>query len=80
MDEPVDGGHGGHRVLEDPVPLAEDQVGGDHDGFLLVALGQEVEEDLHFVAGLLHVTDVVDDDGVEVIRSFDFEDYATRLS
>ena len=55
VDEPVDSGHGGHRVFEDPVPLAEGQVGGDHDRFPLVALGQEGEEDFPFIAGLLHV-------------------------
>src|SRR5262245_44494081 len=30
VNEPVDRGGGGHRVLEDPVPLAEHQVAGDH--------------------------------------------------
>jgi hypothetical protein len=41
MHEPVDGGHGRHRVFEDLVPLAEDLVRGDDDRLLLVALGQE---------------------------------------
>jgi hypothetical protein len=64
VHEPVDGGHGGHRVLEDLVPLAEDQVGGDDHGALLVALGQEGEEHLHLLARLLHVAEVVEDDRV----------------
>lgn len=65
VDEPIDGRHRRHRVFEDLVPLAEDQVGGDDDGLLLIALGQEVKEHLHLLAGLLDVADVVDDDGIE---------------
>ena len=29
MHQSVDGCHGGHRILEDLIPLAEDQVGTD---------------------------------------------------
>src|SRR5689334_11671472 len=29
VDEAVDGGRGGHRIFEDPVPLAEDEIAGD---------------------------------------------------
>lgn len=65
------GGHGGHRIFEDLVPLAEDQVGGDDHGLLLVAFGQEVEEHFHLFAGLLDVADVVDDDGVETLEAVD---------
>ena len=50
--------------LKNLVPLAEDQVRGDGDRLLLVALGEEGEQDLHFLAGLLHVADIVEDDDV----------------
>jgi hypothetical protein len=33
MDEAVDGGHRGHGIIEDLIPLGKDQVGGDDDGF-----------------------------------------------
>ena len=41
MHQPVYGRSSGHGVFEDLVPLAEDQVGGDHDTPALVALGEE---------------------------------------
>ncbi len=55
MNEPIDRGRGRHRVLEDPVPLAEDEV---------VALGEEREEDLGLVGGRLDVAEIVEDDHV----------------
>ena len=69
VHESIDGGHGRHRVFEDLVPLGEDQVGGDDHGFFLVALGEEVKEHFHLLAGLLDVADVVDDHGVEALES-----------
>lgn len=71
MHEAVDGGHGHHGILEDLVPLAEDEVGGDEDALLLVALGEEGEKDLHLLAGLLGVAEVVDCDGVETLEPGD---------
>ena len=47
VHQPVDGGHG---VFEDLVPLAEDQVGGDDHGRLLVAVGEKGEEHLSNVS------------------------------
>lgn len=71
VDEAVDGGHRGHRVLEDLVPLGEDQVRGDDDGLFFVTLGEEVKEHFHLLAGLLDVADVVDDRGVEALEPRD---------
>ena len=71
VDQAVDSGHGRHRVLEDLIPLGEDQVGGDNDGLLLVALGEEMEKDLHLLGRLLDVADVVDDYGVETLEPGD---------
>ena len=62
MHEPVDGGHSGHLVFEDLVPLGEDQIGTDHDAATFVAFGQEGEEHLHFLPVLLDVADIVEDD------------------
>ena len=70
MNEAVDRRSGGHRVLEDPVPLAEDQVAGDDQGPTFVALGHEREEDLRLVGALLHIAEVGEDhDVVGVERS-----------
>src|SRR6201995_4307783 len=68
VNEPVDRGGGGHRVFEDPVPLAEHEVAGDHHATALVTLGEEGEQHLHLVAVLLDVADVVADHGVEAVE------------
>ena len=70
MDDPVDCSSSGHRVLEDLVPLRENQVAGDHHAPTLVPLRQEGEEHLDFLPALLHVSDVVDDDDVEMVEPF----------
>ena len=69
MHHTIDGRSGGHWILEDPVPLGEDQVAGDHDATALVALAEEGEEDLHFFAVLLDVPEVIEDDHVEAIEA-----------
>ena len=62
LDEAVDRGRGRHGVLEDLVPLREDQVARDHHAATLVSFGEQGEEHLHLLAVLLHIADVVDDD------------------
>ena len=52
---------GGHGILENTDPIAEDQVAGDEDAFAFVPFGQEGEKHLHFIAALLDVADVVED-------------------
>jgi len=69
VDQPVDGCGGGHGILENADPIAEDQVAGDEDALAFVPLGQEGEEHLHFVAALLDVADVVEDHGVIDVHS-----------
>ncbi len=69
VDQAVDRSGGGHRVLEDPVPLAKYQVAGDHQGAPLVAFGHEGEEDFDLVRALLDVTDVVEDQEIEGVEA-----------
>ena len=69
VDDAVDGGGGGHRVFEDLVPLAEDQVAGDDHGASLVALGHESEENFDLLSALLHVAEVVENDDIEGIEA-----------
>jgi hypothetical protein len=68
VDQPVNRGHGGHGVLEDAVPLREDEVGRDQDAAPLVAPGQQGKEHLHFVAVMLHVADVIQDQAGEALE------------
>ena len=69
MHNPVDRGRGRHGILEDFIPLGEHQVARDDDGLALVSFREEREEDLHLVAVLLDVADVVDDDSIEAIEA-----------
>ncbi len=48
VNQAVDRRHGRHWVFEDLVPLREHQVGGDDDRLLLIALGEEMKEDLQW--------------------------------
>jgi hypothetical protein len=69
--EAVDRGQGGEWVLEDLVPFGEDQIAADHDAAPLVAFGQEGEKDLHFLAALLDVAEIVEDDDAVAVQSLD---------
>ena len=69
VDQPVDGSGRGHGVLEDPVPLREDQVAGDYDAATLVAFAKECEEDLHLITVLLDVAYVVKDHYIEAVEA-----------
>jgi hypothetical protein len=62
VDHPVDGRHGGHRIFEYAFPFAEHEIGGDQHRFAFIALGKKREEHLHFVAIVLHVANIIQDD------------------
>ena len=68
VDQPVNGGHGGHGVLENLVPFRKDQIGTDHEAAPLIALGQEGEEHFHLFAALLDVPNVVEGDDFEAVQ------------
>lgn len=68
MDDAIDGGSGGHGILEDPIPFAEDEIAGDQEGPTLIPLGHHGEEDLGLVGALLDVADVVEDEQVEDVE------------
>lgn len=40
MDQPIDGGSRGHGILEDPIPLAEDEIAADQHAFAFIAFGK----------------------------------------
>ena len=68
MDNTIDHGGGGHRVFEDLIPLGEHEVARDHHRASFIALGEQREEDFHFLAVLLDVTNVVEDQDGEPIE------------
>ena len=68
VDEAIDGGGGGHGILEDAIPFAKDEVAGDDDAAPLVTLGEKRKQNFHLVATLLHVAEVVENNGVEVVE------------
>ena len=65
MDAPVDGSSGGHGILQDLFSVGEGEIAGEQDTAALIAVSQEREQDLHLVATLLDVADVIDNQGVE---------------
>jgi hypothetical protein len=72
VHQAVDRRRRGHRVLEDPIPLAEHDVARDDHALAFVARGEEREEHLHLVAALLHVAEVVQDHGVVGVERGEF--------
>lgn len=71
MHEAIDGSRGGHRVLEYLLPLAERQVAGQHHTAPLIPFGQKGKKHLHFLAALLDVSQVIDNQRVKLRKSFD---------
>lgn len=69
LGEPVDGRHAGHGVLEDPVPLREDQVAGDQQAAPFVGIADELEEHLHLFAVVFDIAQLVDHDGGVAIQA-----------
>jgi hypothetical protein len=54
MDHPIHGYRRGHGILEDLVPLAEDEITGDQYRPTLIAFSQQGDQYVHLFAGLLH--------------------------
>jgi len=60
MDQSVDGGDGHGFVREDLIPAAEGLVGGDGDAAVLVAPGDQLEEDAGLGLVLVGIGDVIE--------------------
>ena len=60
MDDAIYGRHRCHRVFEDLIPLAKDQIRGNNHRFAFIAFGEEREEHFHLIALLLHIADVIE--------------------
>ena len=62
VDHAVDGSHGGHRIFENAFPFAEHEIGGDQHRFAFIAIRQKRKKHLHFVAIVLNVANIIEDD------------------
>ena len=65
MQEPVQDGRGDDIIDKDLSPLLERLIGCDDDGSLLVALGDELEEELGRLFGEGQISQFVDDQKID---------------
>ena len=72
VDDAVNCGSGGHGIFKDLIPLGKDQVGCDDDAAAFITFSEQSEEHLHFVARLLDIADVIEDQNVEAIEMAEF--------
>ena len=71
VHQPVDGSERHGRIGENPAPLAEGLVGGDHQGAALVAGADQLEEDRGLGLVFADVGEVVEDQQVEAVEAGD---------
>ncbi len=67
MHEPIDGG-GDHGILENTIPLTEDEIAGDHKAAAFVSFCKEGEEHFHLFGALLDIAKVVENEDVAAIQ------------
>ena len=69
MNQSIDGCRGGHRVLEDLLPIRENQVAGEQNASLFVSMGEQSKENLHFLAALLYIAKIIYEQCLEPTQS-----------
>ena len=62
VNDAVDSSHGGHGIFENTFPFAKHEIGSDQHRFAFIALRKERKEHLHFVAIVLHIANIIEDD------------------
>ena len=72
MDHAIHGRRRRHRVFEDLIPFAKHQIARDHDRAALIPFGEQREEHLHLLATLLHIAEIIEDQRLETVQSFEF--------
>ena len=70
MDQSIDGGGSGHGIFEDGFPLRKWQVAGNQHTAALIAMRQQGKEHVHFLARVLHIADVIQDQPVLFTPAF----------
>ncbi len=68
VHQAVDCGDGHGLVSEDGGPVGEGAVAGDDEAAVLIALGDEFEEDAGFRLVFAHISEVVEDEAVNAIE------------
>ena len=68
MDESVYGCDRHHAVREDMIPCAEGLVGSDDKAATLIAVGDELKQDMGFGIRFFHVANVVNNDDAVFIQ------------
>jgi len=62
VDHAVDSSHSGHGIFENAFPFTEHEIGADQHGFAFIAFRKKRKKHLHFVAIMLNVANIIEDD------------------
>ena len=57
---------------KDFLPVREDQVPCDQDAAALISMSEQGEQHLHLVTAVLDITDIVNDERLELVESLEF--------
>ena len=71
MHEAIDRCGGRHCILEDLVPFAEGEIARQQHTPAFVAFRKECEQNLHLLATLLYVAQIINDQTLEARHLFD---------
>jgi hypothetical protein len=69
VNNAVNGGSSGQGVFEDLIPLRENEIGSDDDTAAFISFGEQGEEHLHLITGLLDVADVIEDQNLKAVEA-----------
>ena len=64
MHQPVDSCRSGHWIFKNLFPLGKRQIAGNHQAASFITIGKKGKQHFHFLAALLDVSDVIDDDRI----------------
>ena len=66
VDQPVDQRDHTGGIREHLVPLNERKIRGDDGAFLLITLGDQVEQEISMAFAIVEITDLIDDEQLRV--------------
>jgi len=73
VNDAVNGGSGGHRVLENLIPLGEDEIGSNDHAAAFIAFGKQGEKDFHLVTRLLNIANIIQDQDFKTVQTTEFK-------
>jgi hypothetical protein len=71
MNDPVNSSRRGQGILEDLIPLGENQIGGNDHTTSFVPFGQKGKEHLHFLPVLLNIAKIIEDNHLKTVQPFE---------